>query len=87
MKIQKQKKQREIEKHYPVAQFVRKIVKSARNKTSAKNLSKLINEKFNKYYSPKHIYWLIKNGQWYGVTLRIISIFKIWKISKKVHFY
>ena len=56
MKIQKQKKQREIEKHYQVARFVRKIAKSKRNKTSAKTLSKLINEKFNKYYSPKHIY-------------------------------
>ena len=84
MKIQKTKRNR---KHYQVAQFVQKIAKSTRNKTSAKTLSKLINEKFNKYYSSKHIYWLIKNGQWYGVTLRIISIFKIWKISKKVHFY
>ena len=83
MKIQKQKKQREIEKNYPVAQFVRKIVKSARNKTSAKNLSKLINEKFNKYYSPKHIYWLIKNGQWYGVALRIFPYLKYGKYQKR----
>ena len=50
------KKQREIEKHYQVARFAKKIAKSTRNKTSAKTLSKLINEKFNKYYSPKHIY-------------------------------
>ena len=83
MKIQKQKKQREIEKHYQVARFVRKVAKSTRNKTSAKTLSKLINEKFNKYYSPKHIYWLIKNGQWYGVTLRIFPYLKYGKYQKR----
>ena len=42
----KTKKQREIEKHYKVAWFVQKIAKSTLNKTSAKTLSKLINEKF-----------------------------------------
>lgn len=79
----KTKKQREIEKHYQVARFVRKIAKSTWNKTSAKTLSKLINEKFNKYYSPKHIYWLIKNGRWYGVTLRIFPYLKYGKYQKR----
>ena len=82
-KLEIAKQQNCLSKYSVVAKLIRTVAKATGNKTSAKTLSKIIKEKLGLYYSPKHLYHLIRQNKIYGVTLRIISILKIWQILQK----
>lgn len=77
------KEQKHLSKHLAVAKLIKKVAKATGNKTSAKTLSKIIKEKLGLYYSPKHLYHLIRTNQVYGVTLRIFPYLKYGKYYKK----
>lgn len=84
-KLEIAKQQNCLSKHLVVAKLIRTIAKATGNKTSAKTLSKIIKEKLGLYYSPKHLYHLIRTNKIYGVTLRIFPYLKYGKYYKKSH--
>ena len=77
------KQQNCLSKHLVFAKLIRKVAKATGNKTSAKTLSKIIKEKLGLYYSPKHLYHLIRQNKMSGVTLRIFPYLKHGKYYKK----
>ena len=77
------KQQNCLSKHLVFAKLIRKVAKATGNKTSAKTLSKIIKEKLGLYYSPKHLYHLIRQNKISGVTLRIFPYLKHGKYYKK----
>ena len=79
------KQQNCLSKHLEVAKLIRTVAKATGNKTSAKTLSKIIKEKLGLYYSPKHLYHLIRQNKISGVTSRIFPYLKHGKYYKKPH--
>ncbi|WP_406602966.1 IS30 family transposase [Metamycoplasma sualvi] len=79
------KEEKDLAKHLLVAKLIKTIAKATGNKTSAKTLSKIIKEKLGLYYSPKHLYYLIRQNKMSGVTLRIFPYLKYGKYYKKPH--
>ena len=62
------KEEKHFAKHLLVAKLIKIIAKVTSNKTSAKTLSKIIKKKLGLYYSPKHLYYLIKQNKMSKVT-------------------
>ena len=62
------KEEKDLAKHLLVLKLIKTIAKVTSNKTSAKTLSKIIKKKLGLCYSPKHLYYLIKQNKMSKVT-------------------